>query len=1225
MPNYVLTCFGNGKFVQFSLNSNNYFWLLDTGASLSVIKFEALPISIPIHFEEVVVNGVGGQIISKGYVNLRLNYESNKSFIHKFYVFENLPIKADGILGLDFLTKFECNIDLDNNNLILKHEFEPPSEIKIFDEPHYQNNTLKIPPRSESIHFIKLKTKLKDDSVIIADELKEDVFLASSIISPGKYTIPVKILNVSDNEISLPAFEPNIYSLSDYEICQFTKTKSKVNRAEQLKNLLKLEHLNNEERNSIESICNKYSDIFYVPGDTLTTTNVCEQKITLKPNSTPVYTKPYRLPQSLKPEIKKQIQDMIKNDIIEEAQSEWSSPILLVPKKSNNNDKKWRLVIDFRKLNEKIVDDKYPLPNITEILDSLTGAVYFTHLDLYQGYYQVNLNKDSRPLTAFTTDTGQYQLKRMPQGLKTSPNFFSKVISISMSGLNFEKCFVYLDDLIVFGRNLDSHNKNLIDVFERLRKVNFKLSPEKCQFMKKEILYLGHVVTKDGVLPDPEKVAILQKYPRPQNTDEVRRFTAFCNYYRKFIKSFSEITVPLNQLCRKNVPFIWTNECESAFQYLKKCLTTPPILQYPNFDADNEFIIQTDASGIAVGAVLCNNDLKPVAYASRPLNKAERQYPTVEKELVAIVWAIKYFKPYIFGREFTILTDHKPLVYLFGMKDPSTRLMKFRLLLEEFNFKVVYIKGNENVVADALSRIVVTSDELKRMNEQFVNVMTRGQKKRLEQQLIESKKSGENSGDIDLPTDKWPDQPRVVDILKKPYDSVEMIFMKEEELQKLRNKNEIREEYECFSIIEKKGALCINLNFKACFSRAEFVQKLSWYCEQVDIKEICIVKTKDNVEFVKDLCNEIKLREKWSGPRICILRGVTSITQENERNFILNDYHLLPTSGHAGVRRMVNNIKRRYYWPNIDKDVQEYVKKCSKCQLMKHSRHTKQPMEMTSTASSAFEKIFLDLVGPLDKDIDDNCYILSIQCELSKFVLAYPLKNKETVTVARTFVNNFILIFGIPKIIATDRGTEFVSSTMNEVSNLLGIQKLTSTSYHHQSIGALENAHKHLGSFLRIQCEKHHDSWSYWLPYWCFGFNNTVHTATKYTPYELVFGKPSNIPSRVIDDNNTVSPLYNHDDYALNLKYRLQTACKDARNNLVLSKEKQKQYYDKTTNPIVYEKDSLILVKNETGRKLHPLYEGPYIVIEDLGCNVKIQKNNKYEIVHKNRTKMFNS
>lgn len=258
-----------------------------------------------------------------------------------------------------------------------------------------------------------------------------------------------------------------------------------------------------EEKSTIQNICAKYCDIFYLPGDELTVSSICEADIKLKPDVTPVNTKQYRLPHSQKNELENQIKKMLLDKIIEPPCSDWSSPVLLVPKKSDNNHKKWRLVIDFRKLNERVVDD--PLPNITDILDSLSGAVFFSHLDLNSGYYQLNLENESRKCTAFTTPSGQYQMTRLPMGLKTSPSCFSRAMTLAMAGLNYERCFIYLDDLICFGRNLETHNKNLIDIFERLKKFNLKLNPQKCDFLKQEILYLGHVVSAQGISPDPEK------------------------------------------------------------------------------------------------------------------------------------------------------------------------------------------------------------------------------------------------------------------------------------------------------------------------------------------------------------------------------------------------------------------------------------------------------------------------------------------------------------------------------------------------------------------------------------------------------------------------------------------------------------------------------------------------------------------------------------------------
>lgn len=561
------------------------------------------------------------------------------------------------------------------------------------------------------------------------------------------------------------------------------------------------------------------------------------------------------------------------------------------------------------------------------------------------------------------------------------------------------------------------------------------------------------------------------------------------------------------------------------------------------------------------------------------------------------------------------MTDHKPLLYLFGMKDPSSRLIKFRLALEEFDFKIVYIKGKNNVIADALSRVIITSDDLKDMSNNIISVMTRAQTKEKEKLLTDTQSNP------NIPTDKRPDQPRVADILRKPSDLVELTFINDKDVCKLKRRDKITYEEKCFAFVPIEQTLYINLKFQSHFTRDVFVNELKDFCEKNNIMKLCIVKNTNNALFIKEISSEIRSRKEWTGPQLLIIEGVRKIVDKDEKTFILQDFHLLPTSGHAGVRRMVNNIKRKYFWPNLENDVTNFVKKCSKCQIMKHSPVLKEPMAITSTAQAAFDKIFLDIVGPLDKDIDGNVYILTIQCELSKYVEAYALPTKDTVTVAKAFVSNFILRYGIPKIIATDRGSEFMSSVMIEVCKLLEIEKLHSTAYHHQSLGALENSHKSLRNFLRIQCDENIESWGKWLPFWCFAYNNTVHTSTSYAPFELVFGKKCNLPNRL--SNNIVEPVYNIDSYAIELRYRMQLANKDAREKLILDKNKRKLVYDKNAKSNVYEKDSLVLIRSEIGTKMDRVFQGPYSVVEDCGLNIKILKNDKVELVHKNRIKPY--
>lgn len=1204
---HSILSFNNFFEIRCGLNSDDELKLLvDSGASLCVLKYEWLlnnqHLLNLIQQDKIIIKGISGNLESVGYIYLDIII-NQVAFNQKFYIFKNISCTSDGILGQNFFTQYNAVLNYKNNTLSLENQNKT-----IIVQVNEKSIT--IPPRCEVIKHIP--TTLNNDCVILAKEIKKGVYTAGVISTPKKGHIPIRILNTTDSTIKIGISDFEVFCLSDYNVCKFDEDIITSDRVRKLLTLLNLRsYLNKEEQRSIESVCAKYADVFHMPGDTLSTTNLIEHSIKLKDNTSPVYVKPYRLPNALKGEIQKQVDEMLKHDIIEETTSEWSSPVLLVPKKTDRSgEKKWRLVVDYRQLNNKIIDDKFPLPNITEILDSLSNNIYFSKLDLSQSYYQLSLEEQSRKYTAFTTDK-QYQMKRCPMGLKTSPSVFSRLMTIAMSGLNYKACLIYLDDCIVVGNCLETHNKNLISILERFRKVNLKLNPLKCEFLRKEIVYLGHKITSEGIYPDPSKIESLNNYPTPQNADEVKRFVAFANYYRRFISKFAEIAYPLNALCKKDAVFLWTDECERAFQKLKQALISPKVLDYPDFSDNNTFTLQTDACKQGLGAILSNSNGKVVAYASRNLKPAETRYPVIELELLAIVWSVRHFRPYLYGKKFNIRTDHRPLIYLFNMTDPSSRLTKFRLFLEEYDFEISYVPGRQNAAADALSRIPLNSSHLKELHEHVVSVMTRAQTRRL--------RRGSTTTVVESPAEIRPDQPKVVDILKRPADSTELIIYSNnsklgqiEKLNKISSKNG-----NCIFVPEK---LAIFVTSRSLSTVSVLARELQSFCKQLNINELVIIKSKQYEDLINILLKEMSQLNDI--PRLLILKEVTRITDKDIKTMILNDFHLLPTSGHAGVNRMLNNIKKYYFWPGMTNDVEKFVKKCSSCQIQKHSnKHTKEPMIITSTASTAFERISLDLMGPLNIDNNNFKYILTIQCDLSKYVEAFPLETKDAVSVARSFVNNFILKYGIVKEVITDLGSEFMSSVFKEVCNLLNISKLHSTAYHHETLGALENSHKNLGAYLRIQCDNNNTDWSSWLPFWCFSYNTSVHTETKYTPFELVFGKVCNLPSNL--KNTVVEPLYNPDSYPLELKYRLEKAQCDARNNLLHSKEIRKLYFDKKSNPVNYKSGDLVLIKNQVGDKLDRIYIGPFKVIKVIEPNVVILRDNKEYVIHKNNTKLY--
>jgi len=424
-------------------------------------------------------------------------------------------------------------------------------------------------------------------------------------------------------------------------------------------------------------------------------------EIKTRADAAPVNVRPYRLPEKHKQEVNRQIKEMLQNKIIRTSVSQWNAPLLVVPKKADASGKpKLRVVVDFRKLNNITIGDSFPLPNITEILDQLGSAKYFTTLDLASGYHQIPMAEPDKGKTAFSTPYGHYEFNRMPFGLKNAPATFQRLMNSVLTGMQGLKCLVYLDDIVIYGTSLEDHNKRLKEVLQRLRENKLKLQPEKCEFLRKETVYLGHIISENGISPDPSKLEAIKDFPEPKRIKDIQSFIGLAGYYRKFIKNFSKIAKPLTKLTKKTEKFMWTAEQQSAFEELKERLMTAPVLRYPDFT--QEFIVTTDASAYAIGAVLSQGkvgDDRPIAYASRVLTRAEQNYSTTEKELLAIVWAVKHFRPYIYGTKFKVVTDHKPLI-------SGSGLIRWRLKLEEYDYEIIHKAGRANANADALSRNV---------------------------------------------------------------------------------------------------------------------------------------------------------------------------------------------------------------------------------------------------------------------------------------------------------------------------------------------------------------------------------------------------------------------------------------------------------------------------------------------------------------------------------------
>lgn len=549
------------------LKCNDFFgkrtFLLDTQADISLIKHYAINENTFVDDSNTIkIRGVTKGIIETyGIVQTDILINNNTIPQEFHVVSDDFGIPSDGIIGRDFIKRHKCIIDYDNMALTFWINGNSIS-FKIYDS--IDSDTVILPPRSEVFRIFKIDN-FKEPQYIPNLEIANGIFSSSTFAFNN--TAIIRVMNTHNETKTISNIISNTENLSNYYVYTFDTTTNSENRTEQLAKIIKQnspEHIQPE----LLNLCTKYSDIFSLESDKLTQNNFYKQKLRLTDN-VPIYTKNYRLPQSQKSEIDKHVKKLIDNDLIEPSMSPYNSPVLLVPEKSTGEIKQWRMVIDYRQLNRKLIADKYPLPRIDEILDGLGNAKYFSILDLYSGFHQITLDENSREYTAFTSDQGTFQWKVLPFGLNVAPNSFCRMMALAFAGVPPERSFMYMDDIIVIGKSENNHLENLEKIFDTCKRYNLKLNPTKCSFFRPEVSFLGHNCTQDGVLPDNSKVHTIQHYPKPTDKDSVRRFSAMTNYYRKFIPNYAEIVQPLNKLTRKNIHFEWSDTCENSFQTLK--------------------------------------------------------------------------------------------------------------------------------------------------------------------------------------------------------------------------------------------------------------------------------------------------------------------------------------------------------------------------------------------------------------------------------------------------------------------------------------------------------------------------------------------------------------------------------------------------------------------------------------------------------------------------------
>lgn len=1118
--------------------------------------------NVPVNYEPFEVKNF--HTTSRNYYSITLpsfkefnNSDNTTFYIYKFHDY------FDGLIGTDLLDKWEAVIDYKNKLLKTK---TASNAIKVYDSRNANLYEDIIPANTSKL--LKIPINIHDGHVFVKEQTISNCIIGECLTTVLNNRGIVEVTNPSRSDLIFSmdrAISAEVYNV------QCTPANKQQDRVKEVISRLRTDHLNVEERTNLELLCAQYADVFYLEGEPLTFTNKIKHSIKTT-DEVPVYTKSYRYPYVHRQEVQEQIGKMLEQGIIRPSNSAWSSPIWVVAKKADASGKaKWRIVVDFRKLNEKTVDDKYPIPNIADVLDKLGNCQYFTTLDLASGFYQVEMNPEDIPKTAFNVEHGHFEFLRMPMGLKNSPSTFQRVMDNVLRELQNTICLVYLDDIIVFSTSLQEHIINLEKVFKKLRESNFKIQMDKSEFLKLETAYLGHVISKDGIKPNPDKISAIKNYPLPNTRTEIKRFLGLLGYYRKFIPDFAKITKPLTQCLKKGSKIVQDQNYIQCFEKCKTLLVNDPILQYPDFS--KEFILTTDASNLAIGAVLSQGPIgsdKPIAYASRTLNSSEINYSTIEKELLAIVWATKYFRPYLFGRKFKIMTDHRPLQWVMNMKEPNSRLTRWRLRLSEYDYTVIYKPGKINSNADALSRIEIHNEESSSI---VVNTSDKSDSERT--RSIDSRTDSIHS-DLESPILEVP-------ITDDPLNrfSRQIVF---NVVGNIKIKPHITHPFETYT------KTCIQIS-KSNLEQ-DVIDAIKEYVTP-GIKTGILINS--SIEMYK-IIPVIQRYFKNSAMNLVLSKlEVEDVKDYLKQQEIIKNYHEGKTN-HRGINECYLALSKHYFWPKMKDQISKFINECLICGQAKYDRNPVRPRyQIVPPPTKPFEVVHLDLFS-----VDSNKYLTIIDA-FSKYAQAYSLRDATAVSVIQALLK-FSSHHGMALKYITDNGPEFTNQLFSEFTKLHKIQHHRTCPNTPNENGMIERFHNTLLEHLRIlKLEHRNESVCNLMPYAVMAYNSSIHSFTKCRPIDVITGHLD--PRDPLDMDTTQHLLQ---EYIVNHRKRMLKVYEIIHETALQRRTEITESINKNREPEqIYAHDQQVLVRNPLAnrQKLAARYT-PDTVVTDLPIHI---------------------
>lgn len=1213
----------DGLFVPVRIGGVEINCLIDTGATMSVLhkkKYDSIP---PWRRPQLQTTqgqlemGDGRHIQPLGAIDCNLWVNRTLTMTQRLIVVEELSVPC--ILGFDFLSKNGAQLNIDQRTMQIQAttiqcdlESRLPSLFRVS-----LTETLSIPAYTEMIIPGQIMSTVECDTAIIETSmLKADgILLARTLIDPRRKIIPLRVVNMTGETKVLhksttlaqgePAEQQDLerrtgenYASEDLaEHMQELYDKSCVN-------------LSPSEAAQFKTLLLDYQHSFSASKQDIGRTSNVTHSINTG-QSAPIKQPLRRTPLSRRTIIQEEVDKMLKQEVIESSASPWASPVVLVKKK----DGSYRFCIDYRKLNDVTIKDSYPLPRIDDTLDALQGnssTRYFSTLDLASGYWQVAMNPADAPKTAFTTPEGLFQFKTMPFGLCNAPATFERLMESVLAGLHWKTCLVYLDDIIVFSSSFQEHLQRLREVFQRLQDAGLKISPKKCTFLCQSVKFLGHIVTAHGIATDPEKTEAIQNWPQPTNLTQVKSFLGTCSYYRRFIPNFADLAKPLHKLTMKNERFIWSDNCTKAFQQLKRHLSSTPVLAYPC--ATGQFLLDCDASQDSAGAVLSQlqaGEERVIAYYSHAFSKQERNYCTTRRELLAVILAVKQFHHYLYGTKFIVRTDHGSLTWLHRFKNPEGQLARWLELLSSYDFSIEFRPGRHHLNADGLSRIPCVecrscqSNEVRYLPSEvgpIRAVQTRSQRQKEKTTQEKEKATQEIVNSAVLPGNGVPPTAEVgrdkTNIVRNPrqgpleISEIRQAQLEDDEVGVLLAALELSTVKPDRSQLSGKSNKCLRYwNDWDRLTVKDGVLHRKWYPDVGPVRYQLIVPHKLRAEILHGLHEQV---------------------------------------GHLGVRRTSGRLRQKYYWVGYQQDVSDWCRSCPQCQARRRPRPFPRAPLQPSATGDRFQRVAMDILGPLPESHSGNKYILVISDYFTKWVEAVALPNIEASTVARAFYREFVSRYGVPIYLHTDQGTQFESLLFQELCHLLQINKTRTTAYWPQSDGMVERLNQTLEAMLSKMVSANQRDWDEHLPTAMMAYRSSEHAATGFAPTQMLFGTDIALPIHLVLGPVPGEAHSNLGQFSWDLREQMFNIHQIAREHLAKARAGMREQYDHNLRVNAYGVGDQVWVHQARRHKglspkLQPRWEGPFRVVAKLSpllYRVK-RPHSKSSVIHHNRLQPY--